>query len=308
MLGPGTRPEPGDRVARIGIASGSSSWRSAWLPDHPFLAQWILPQLLALLAAALIYVQGLRAAPYSDVRIWALLAVAFVVLRVGAVRSDLAASTYVLDAMASAVFIGGTGDTGSPFLALALSGAWWASMKSRRGALYGLAFVVGYAVFVGPAALQSGNTAAVLYQCAFVAAIGVMADRLRERDRSRWAFTVLHHSAESGPESLRVGLSRAIQGGGVPIDVLLTAGQLGLTAMQTELIAYLILGLSNQEIADALSVSEATVRYRLTRLYRVLDVRGRKAAAERARELGLDALVGGSPRNGDTELAQTAPK
>jgi DNA-binding CsgD family transcriptional regulator len=94
----------------------------------------------------------------------------------------------------------------------------------------------------------------------------------------------------------------------VPIDVLLTAGQLGLTAMQTELIAYLILGLSNQEIADALSVSEATVRYRLTRLYRVLDVRGRKAAAERARELGLDALVAGAAPNAGTAPLQTAPK
>ena len=40
-----------------------------------------------------------------------------------------------------------------------------------------------------------------------------------------------------------------------------------------------------------LSVSEATVRYRLTRLYRCLGVKGRKAAAERARELGLGALL-----------------
>ena len=37
------------------------------------------------------------------------------------------------------------------------------------------------------------------------------------------------------------------------------------------------------------SVSEATVRYRLTRLYRALGVRGRKAAVARAREIGLAA-------------------
>ncbi len=86
---------------------------------------------------------------------------------------------------------------------------------------------------------------------------------------------------------MKAGLSRAIGGGLVPIDALLAAGQLGLTASQTELIPYLMLGMSNQEIADALSVSEATVRYRLTRLYRCLGVKGRKAAAERARELGL---------------------
>jgi DNA-binding CsgD family transcriptional regulator len=61
--------------------------------------------------------------------------------------------------------------------------------------------------------------------------------------------------------------------------------------MQIELLAYLMLGLTNQQIADAASVSEATVRYRLTPLYRTLGVRGRKAAAERARELGLGDLV-----------------
>ena len=114
---------------------------------------------------------------------------------------------------------------------------------------------------------------------------------IRRFTDSRWAFAVLDASGdEVQPASVRIGLSRAVQGGVVPIDVLLTAGQLGLTAMQTELIAYLILGLSNMEIAEAMSISEATVRWRLTRLYRVLDVRGRKAAAARARELGLDAL------------------
>jgi DNA-binding CsgD family transcriptional regulator len=105
-----------------------------------------------------------------------------------------------------------------------------------------------------------------------------------------------------------VGLSRAVQGGVVPIDVLLTAGQLGLTALQTELIAYLILGLSNMEIADAMNISEATVRWRLTRLYRVLDVRGRKAAAERARELGLDALVTAAPTPESKRRSRSAPK
>jgi DNA-binding CsgD family transcriptional regulator len=135
-----------------------------------------------------------------------------------------------------------------------------------------------------------------------------MADRLRDADRARWALTGRHATSETGPDSVRVGLTRAVRGGTVPVDILLTAGQLGLTAIQTELIAYLILGLSNQEIADALSVSEATVRYRLTRLYRVLDVRGRKAAAERARELGLDALVATAGPDAEASPPQGVPK
>jgi LuxR family maltose regulon positive regulatory protein len=71
------------------------------------------------------------------------------------------------------------------------------------------------------------------------------------------------------------------------MDVLLAASREGLTVLQAELLAYLVLGLTNQEIADATSVGEATVRYRLTRLYRALGVRGRKAAIARAHEIGL---------------------
>ena len=297
-------------MIRIGLRQhhqGDHS-RGVLLPPQRFLAQWILPQFLALAVAALIYSQSAAGAlTYVDARVWAVLAISFAVLRVAMARTELAPSTFVLDAVGSAVFIGGTGDAGSPFFALALAGAWWASMRGRRGSLYGLAFAIAYVLLVAPGALRDGQLAAVVYQLAFVAAVGVMADRLTDVDRARWAFAVLNGSAEPGHDSVRVGLSRAIRGGSVPIDVLLTAGQLGLTAVQTELIAYLILGLSNQQIADAQSVSEATVRYRLTRLYRVLDVRGRKAAAERARELGLDALVAGAAPSGAGQ-AQTAPK
>ena len=59
----------------------------------------------------------------------------------------------------------------------------------------------------------------------------------------------------------------------------------GLTVIQAELLAYLQMGLTNQEIADATKVGEATVRYRLTRLYRALGVSGRKAAVQRAMAL-----------------------
>jgi DNA-binding CsgD family transcriptional regulator len=52
-----------------------------------------------------------------------------------------------------------------------------------------------------------------------------------------------------------------------------------------------VLGLTNQEIADATKVSVPTVRYRLTRLYRMLGVPGRKAAIAAAREFGLAASL-----------------
>jgi DNA-binding CsgD family transcriptional regulator len=99
--------------------------------------------------------------------------------------------------------------------------------------------------------------------------------------------------------NVRLGLSRALPANDIPVQALLTAGRLGLTAGQTELLAYLMLGLTNQEIADATKVGEATVRYRLTGLYRALGVRGRKAAVEQAMTLAVDFVVGGRPTRAD---------
>jgi DNA-binding CsgD family transcriptional regulator len=97
--------------------------------------------------------------------------------------------------------------------------------------------------------------------------------------------------APAGAEKLaiREGLRRALGPMEISMDVLLAASREGLTVLQAELLAYLVLGLTNQEIADATSVGEATVRYRLTRLYRALGVRGRKAAIARAHEIGVEA-------------------
>jgi DNA-binding NarL/FixJ family response regulator len=71
----------------------------------------------------------------------------------------------------------------------------------------------------------------------------------------------------------------------------MVAGQIGLTADQVELLGYLLLGFGNHQIADAIGRSEATVRYRLTNLYRSLGVRGRRTAVQQARDLGLDSLI-----------------
>ena len=100
-----------------------------------------------------------------------------------------------------------------------------------------------------------------------------------------------------GPEELKVRqrLARALQAPDLPVDAVITAGHLGLTAQQAELLAHLMIGLTNREIGDAVGVSEACVRYRLTRLYRALGVRRRQEAAERARELGLTGVRSGRP-------------
>ena len=267
------------------IAAISARWAA--------VASTVVPQVTALAASALLYVLGGAGEGNPDASAWGFLALAFAGLRIATATTNLVPSTYALDAIGVTVFIGGTGDAGSPFFALALAGAWWAGQKARRGTLYSVAFTAAYLILVAPQAARSGELAAVIYQPAFVCAIGFFVDRLRTRaNPAGWASTILDSTTyEQQRGSVKAGLSHAVGGGLVPLDVVLTAGQLGLTATQTELIPYLMLGLSNQEIADALSVSEATVRYRLTRLYRCLGVRGRKAAAERARELGLGGLV-----------------
>ncbi|HEX5579126.1 MAG TPA: helix-turn-helix transcriptional regulator [Candidatus Limnocylindria bacterium] len=252
-----------------------------------------MAQVLALGVAALIYAYSPAFGAATGDLGWGVLALAFAGLRLAALNTNLVASTYVLDAIGITVLIGGTGDAHSPFLAIALAGAWWAGQKGGRGTLYGLAFAVAYLLLVAPQAVRNGELAAVMYQPAFVWALGAIADRL---DASPLSGAVTPSAIdpavyENKRGTVKAGLTRAVGGGLVPIDAVLTAGQLGLTANQTELIPFLMLGASNQDIADALSVSEATVRYRLTRLYRSLGVKGRKAAAERALELGLGALL-----------------
>jgi LuxR family maltose regulon positive regulatory protein len=62
------------------------------------------------------------------------------------------------------------------------------------------------------------------------------------------------------------------------------------TQRELELLALLNAGLSNQQIADRLGVSLATVKWHLSNLYSKLDVRSRSAALAKARRLRLVAL------------------
>ena len=59
-----------------------------------------------------------------------------------------------------------------------------------------------------------------------------------------------------------------------------TAGAAGLTERECEILAHVAAGRSNKQIARQLSLSERTIKYYLTHVYRKLGVRGRAEAAE----------------------------
>jgi len=214
------------------------------------------------------------------------------ILRVLTVRKRLAPSTIVLDAGATVVLMLGTGAPLSPFYPFALAGIWWAAQLPVRGGsiISGAAFAAAFLILVVPSSLAEGLAGEALGKAALLAIGGVAADRLAGFDR-RSLDQGASLTVSDGRPAIHEGLARVMHTTVVPVDGLLAAGRAGLTAIQTELLAYLMLGLANLEIADAIGVSEATVRYRLTRLYQALGVRGRKAAAARGRELGLDQLL-----------------
>jgi DNA-binding CsgD family transcriptional regulator len=252
----------------------------------------------ALLATAIV----LLADPMPD-RLGAALGLAMFVaiaaLRVRNVAQQLVPSTLILDAAGTALFVAGTGAPSSAYFFLALAGAWWAAHVPRRhsGATWAAAFLAAYVVLVMPSALADGTLVHAIEDVAVVVIIGVLSDWFVRVDARGLALSEALANGPAGAEKLaiREGLSRALSPMEISVDVLLAASRKGLTVIQAELLAYLVLGLTNQEIADATTVSVATVRYRLTRLYRALGVKGRKAAVARAREIGLAAAIARAP-------------
>ena len=91
--------------------------------------------------------------------------------------------------------------------------------------------------------------------------------------------------------SFRQHVAALLEAPELPIDAVLAGAQFGLTAIQTELLALLMVGMTNPQLAEALTISEAGVRYRLTHLYRTLKVKGRAEAVARAKALGLEWLA-----------------
>ena len=251
--------------------------------------------LLALSAAAVALVDPMTVTDEAAVGIP--IAVAFSMLRVTSSRRRLAASTLAMDAVGMTLFLAATGAPGSAYLFLALAGAWWAANIPRRhsGALWASVFAIGYGTLVVPGAIRDGQFLYALENVTMVSIIGLLGDWFIRVDRRALALSEALAAAPAGAEKLAIrnGLKRALGQMEISLDVLLAASNAGLTVAQAELLAYLTLGLTNQEIADATKVSEPTVRYRLTRLYRALAVRDRKGARGRARELGLASSLAG---------------
>ncbi|HEX7171765.1 MAG TPA: LuxR C-terminal-related transcriptional regulator [Candidatus Limnocylindria bacterium] len=224
----------------------------------------------------------------------------FVVVRFIALRGNGPRWLVAVDALAGVVIVLLTGAPLSEFHFVVLAGLWWAGwMLPRRGAaLYAIVFLVPYAVLVVPGAWAQNALAEAAEDLLTVAVLALMIDWFLAVDRRAMELSKAVATARSGDVSniqLRQRLALAASESPLPIDTLLVGGQLGLTVDQVELLGYLLLGLGNHQIADAVGRSEATVRYRLTRLYRALGVRGRRSAVQRARELGLDSLVDPPP-------------
>lgn len=247
--------------------------------------------LVALLATIVVLAVDGDAARPDAVFIGLTLVLAFAALRAASVGRRLAISTLALDALGTALFLAGTDAPASAYYFLALAGAWWAAHIPRRrsGLLWAIGFAVAYGALVTPDAVRDRLLVRVLQDTSVVIIVGLLADRFVRVDRRAIELSETLARAPAGAETLaiREGLTRALSPMEISLDVLLAAARAGLTVTQAELLAYLQMGLSNQEIADATHVSEAAVRYRLTRLYRALNVEGRKAAVQRAVALAI---------------------
>ena len=212
-------------------------------------------------------------------------------LRTATARRPLALTTICLDALGTVLLVAGTGAPGSPFGWFALAGVWWAAhlRRPRSGLIYAMVFAVAYVVLVVPEAVRQHELASAFERIGALMVVAFLSDWFVRVDRRALELNEALHAPRFSPEqiAIREGLERALGGTDVPLDVVLAAGQLGLTAIQAELLSYLVMGLTNLEVADAMHLSEAAVRYRLTRLYRTLGVTGRGEAADRARALGL---------------------
>jgi DNA-binding CsgD family transcriptional regulator len=221
---------------------------------------------------------------------------ALVVTRYVALRREIGAWIVPVDAVACVVVVAWTSAPLSEFHFVVLAGIWWAGrLVPRRGAaLFAVAFLLPYALVVLPDGWQRGYLAEAADDLLTVAVIALLVDRFMAVDRRAMALSAAMRAGEARGESpveVRRRLGLAAGESPLPIDTLVVAGQLGLTANQIELLNYLMLGFGNAQIADAIGRSEATVRYRLTALYRQLGVVGRRGAIQRARALGLDSIL-----------------
>ena len=279
------------RWFRLRVRRGPADWLSPSAPGAN-VRRVAAAHIIALLATVVVLAAQAGEANPADTSLVGLpVFVGFAVLRIASASRRLAVSTLVLDAVGTAVLLAGTDAPASPYYFLAPVGAWWAAhiARPRSGLFWAIGFVIAYSVLVGPTAIRDRLLVHALEDASVVVILSLLADWFVRVDHRALVLSEALIRAPAGAEKLaiREGLKRALGPIEISVDVLLAAGRAGLTVIQAELLAYLALGLTNQEIADATNVGEATVRYRLTRLYRALGVRGRKAAIRRAVDLGI---------------------
>ena len=90
-----------------------------------------------------------------------------------------------------------------------------------------------------------------------------------------------------GGRALSPSLVPALAGVVAPTGSTTPDGAAGLTDRERQILAHLVRGARNREIAEDLFLSPATVKTHLNHIYVKLEVRGRQEAAARALELGL---------------------
>lgn len=277
---------------RIGSSSGGGQAAGHPTAD-PILFRVLTTHLLALAAVAA--ASSFHPSERGDAVLTTAIATAFSFLHIASAGRRLSHSTLVLDASGVALFVAGTGGASSAYLFLAIAATWWAANVPHRhgGSLWAATFAVGYATLTLPGTTDGAGLLVTFEHVVTMVVIGVLGDWIGHVDARAVALSEALASAPAGADevAIRDGLSRALAPTEISLDVLLAASRQGLTIIQAELLAYLVLGLTNQEIADATKVSVATVRYRLTRLYRALGVQGRMAATARAHAIGLSASV-----------------
>jgi DNA-binding CsgD family transcriptional regulator len=225
---------------------------------------------------------------------WAL-AVAVVIALTRALTSQLPFPLVRLsiDVSVTTALVLVTGSWFSPFYLLLIAGIWWAACQAGppwSGLLYASIFAVEFGLAAMSASLATDRVQEAIEDVVLAIVVGLLADLHLRIDARAMALTNALADLQRGGHSLatlHARLTRAVSDVVLPLDSLLVGGQMGLKAQETELLGLLMLGLTNQQIADAMHVSEATVKYRLTHLYRRMGVHGRPSAVARGHQLGL---------------------
>ena len=132
-------------------------------------------------------------------------------------------------------------------------------------------------------ALVDGVHRPELVALATAGADGILAASSSGDEVLSGARTVLEGGRALSPSLVPALAGVVVPTGGPPAP----RGAVSLTGRERQILAYLVRGARNEEIARALFVSPATIKTHLNHIYAKLEVRGRQEAAARALQLGL---------------------